>query len=83
MPVYAAKDFDGSTLSVVLARNNELAAAYWHGRGIIPHSVECREEEQLKDHPTGVISLVDTKLVIPRMTGPSRTKVRVIDCSWH
>lgn len=61
MPIFVAKNFDGFVESVVLARSYHLAHAFWQGLGIIPHSTETRTEEDLKDHPTGVLPIVKTE----------------------
>ena len=62
MPIYIAKNYDGFVESVVLARSYELAQAFWQGQEIYPHSVDTRTEQDLKEHPTGVLPIVKTKL---------------------
>lgn len=46
-----------------MLKNKELANAFWQGRGIIPHSIKCLEEdyEKIEDHVTGVFPLFETK----------------------
>jgi len=66
MPIYIAKTYDGYVESVVLARGYELAQAFWQGLGIYPHSVDIRNESDLKDHPTGVLPIVKTEKKIIR-----------------
>lgn len=66
MPIYVAKNYDGFVESVVLARNYELAYAYWQGLGVIPHSVDTLTNKDLEDHPTGVIPIVKTKKKVIR-----------------
>jgi hypothetical protein len=61
MPIYIAKKYDGIVESVVLAKSYELANAYWQGMGILPHSIDTRNENDLKDHPTGVLPIVTAK----------------------
>jgi len=61
MPIYIAKNYDGYVESVVLARSYELAQAFWQGLGIYPHSIDIRNEVDLKDHITGVMPIVKTK----------------------
>ncbi len=67
MPIYVAKNYDGYVVSVVLAKNYELANAFWQGQEIYPHSVDIRiEEKDLKDHPTGVLPIVRTREKVVR-----------------
>jgi len=61
MPIFIARDYDGTPIDVVLARNFELANAYWHGKGIFPHTHEEKNDSQLENHPTGVLPIVTTK----------------------
>jgi len=63
MPIYIAKTYNGKVENVVLAKNYELAQAYWQGKKIFAHSVIIRTEEDLKDHITGVLPIVSTKIV--------------------
>ena len=60
MPIFVARTYNNLIESVVLARNYELAQAYWQGLGIIAHSVTEHNESDLKNHPTGVLPLVKT-----------------------
>lgn len=66
MPIYIAKDYDGFVESVVLARSYELAQAFWQGQKVYPHSVDIKNESDLKDHPTGVLPIVKTKKKVIR-----------------
>ena len=63
MPIFIAKNYDNKVESVVLARNYDLAQAYWQGKDIIAHSVTERDENDLKDHPTGVLPIVKTQTI--------------------
>jgi hypothetical protein len=63
MPVYIAKNYEGTPLDVVFAVNEQLATAYWHGKGVIPHSTQTVSDVNLQDHPTGVLPIVSTKEV--------------------
>ncbi|KKL04958.1 hypothetical protein LCGC14_2610870 [marine sediment metagenome] len=51
MPIFIAKTYDGKVESVVLAKNYEVAQAYWQGKDIYPHSVNTFTEDNLKNHP--------------------------------
>jgi len=55
-----AKNHKNRILSVVLTKNIELAKAFWHGKGIIPHTITELTEANLLEHPTGVIPIVST-----------------------
>ena len=83
MPIFIAKDYDGFIESVVLARSYELANAYWQGLGIYPHSTDTRIEQDLKEHPTGVLPIVKTKKKVIRPSDISSrmgyTELLVID----
>ena len=62
MPIFIAKTYDGKVESVVLAKNYEVAQAYWQGKDIYPHSVNTFTEDNLKNHPAGVLPIVNTKV---------------------
>jgi hypothetical protein len=55
--VYIGYNHDKVPISIVNAKSKELAYAYWQGKGILPHSHKCLENEEdfepLKTHPTG------------------------------
>lgn len=63
MPIYIAKTYDGLVESVILAKNVELAHAYWQGKGVVAHSVIERNEFDLEERFTGVLPIVTTKKV--------------------
>ena len=63
MPIYTAKTYDGLIESVILARNIELAHAYWQGKGITACSVIEHNESDLEKHPTGILPIVTTRKV--------------------
>jgi hypothetical protein len=65
MPVYIAKNYEGTPLDVVFAVNEQLATAYWHGKGVTPHSTQTVSDANLQDHPTGVLPIVSTKVLLP------------------
>lgn len=61
MPLFIARDYDGNVESIVLAKNRELATAFWQGQKIYAHSVDEKTEELLNDHPSGVMPILYTK----------------------
>ena len=60
MPIFIAKHYDGTPIDVILTANLELANAYWHGKGVIPHSVDIKSDALLAGHQTGVLPIVST-----------------------
>lgn len=60
MPIFIAKDFDGFTIDIVLAKSYELAQVYWQGKGIVSHSIERKCESHLDNHSTGVLPILET-----------------------
>jgi len=60
MPVFIAKEHNGKIRDIVVAKNYELANAYWQGKGIYANSVGILGENTLNDHPTGVIPVLST-----------------------
>ena len=58
--IYKALDHDGKILGVVLASSEGLAKAFWHGQDIIPSHIDELWDDALKNHPTGVIPIVNT-----------------------
>jgi len=63
--VFIAYDYEGTILSIVRAKNNDLAQAYWQGANIIAHSSSCLENDErfipLDEHPTGVYPILKTR----------------------
>lgn len=60
MPIYIAKDYEGKTIDIVLAKERQSAEIYWQGKGITACFVDERSEADLDDHPTGVMPIVTT-----------------------
>ncbi len=60
MPIFIAKTYDGYIESVVLAKNEDLASAFWQGKGIYAHSIRVVCEEDIDDHITGIMPIVNT-----------------------
>lgn len=69
MPFFIAKTYEGKVESIVLAKNYELAQAYWQGKKIYAHSVDIKSEEDLKEHITGVLPILNTKEIDGYETG--------------
>lgn len=61
MPIYTAKNYDGYTIGIVLAKSEEFATTYWQGMELYPHSITKRTEKDIIDHITGVIPILKTK----------------------
>ena len=78
MPIFVAKTHGGLAESVVLARNYELAQAYWQGKDVMAHSIEERNESDLEGHPTGVLPIVKTRKVNASPFGRSSEEYLVI-----
>lgn len=79
MPIFIAKTYDGLVESVVLAKNYELATAYWQGQGIFAHSVDQRADKDLDGHPTGVMPIVRTRKVRLSAFGRNEKDYLLID----
>lgn len=60
MPIYIAKTYDEFVESIVLADSYELAQAYWQGKNVAAYTIDTRTEEDLTDHPTGVLPILNT-----------------------
>jgi len=63
MPILIAKTYDDKVENIVFSKSRELAIAYWHGKGIYPHTIHIVSDENMKDHPTGVLPILSTKRV--------------------
>lgn len=62
MPIFIAKTYDDEIESIVLAKNEDLAVAYWMGKDIYPFSIDVRFETSLENHPTGIAPILSTKV---------------------
>ncbi len=80
MPIFIAKTYDNYVENIVLAKNIELAHAYWQGKKIGAHSVRELSEKDLIDHPTGVLPIIDTRMITAHISGFSNQKeIRVVN----
>ena len=79
MPIFIAKTYEGFVESIVLAKSQQLANVYWQGQNIYPHSVTEKTEEDLRDHPTGVLPIVRTKKIRLSAFGRNEKYYLVID----
>jgi hypothetical protein len=63
MPTFIAYNHNNYPISIVVAKNKDLANAYWHGANTVPHNFKCVEEDftKLEDHPTGVFPILSTR----------------------
>lgn len=55
MPFYIAQEYGDQIVGCVLAENEKLANAYFQGQDIYPHHYRILSEDDLINHPTGVI----------------------------
>lgn len=60
MPIYVAYNYDNYPINIVVSKSEELAKAYWHGKGILPNRSREITLEDLKNHPTGVLPIMST-----------------------
>jgi len=60
--IVIAKNYKDKIIGIVNAENKKLANAFWHGRGIIPHSVTTEDDFMpLDEHPHGVYPILETE----------------------
>lgn len=63
--VFIAYDHNGYVTSIVSAKSEELAKAWWHGAGVDVYTSKNLENvanfTPLDQHPTGVIPLLKTE----------------------
>ena len=78
MPIFISRNHKGLIESVVLAKNYELANAYWQGTGIMGASIDVKQESDLDDHPTGVLPIVKTKKINASPFGQNSKEYLVI-----
>lgn len=78
--IYIAKNYEGLIISIVNAKNRDLANAYWQGANIIPHSVSSLEEDYtpIEEHLTGVYEVLKTSEVEIYHKGKFHKLVKVI-----
>lgn len=61
--IFIGFNYEGYPISIVNAKSEELANAFWQGREIYPHSIKCLESdyEDINKHITGVFPLFEAK----------------------
>jgi len=59
--IFVAKSHDGLTMDVVMALDEELAKAYWLGKGVVPGHIISFSNNILINHSTGVVPIVSTE----------------------
>lgn len=63
MKIYIAKSGDNQTIGIVLAMSQEIAHAYFTGRGEIPHSMLCMDPKEGNLGVMGLVTLFKTKQI--------------------
>lgn len=60
--IVIAYNYNNKIIGIVNAENEKLANAFWHGRGITPHSTKVLERDftKLEEHPHGVYPILET-----------------------
>lgn len=48
-------------ISIVNAKNTGLATAFWHGAGVLPHSIKTELDFNPEINGTGVVPILQTK----------------------
>jgi len=63
--VFIAYNYEGFPISVVNSLSEDLALAFWQGRGLTVHSHGSLKEDftPLKEHPTGIYEFIKTENV--------------------
>jgi hypothetical protein len=79
MPILIAKTYDGKVENIVFSKSRELAVAYWHGKGIYPHSIHTVCDKNMEDHPTGVLPILSTKEMELSGFGKNSKKYLVVE----
>ncbi len=78
--IYIGKNHDGKVISIISAKSQESANAYWQGKNCIPHSIqefglfEDRENESIGY----VTPLLTTKEITKGEIGNSFAKIIVV-----
>lgn len=64
MMIVIAYNHNGKVVSIVNAKSEELAKAFWQGRGIIYNTINNLDDKKtftsLDEHPTGVYPIFET-----------------------
>jgi hypothetical protein len=60
--IFIAYNHKSQVISIVNAKNQELANAYWQGANVDVHASKCLETDftSLDEHPTGVFPILKT-----------------------
>ena len=67
--IFIAYDYEGYPISIINAKDQALAIAYWHGASIVPNTIKSLDDfASLEDHPTGVYPILKTKETNIRQT---------------
>jgi len=56
-----ATNYNGYTISIILAKSKELARVYWQGANIYPHKIRTITQQDMEKHPTGVFPILKTE----------------------
>ena len=79
--VYFGYNHNGDIISILNAKSEELANAYWQGAGIQIHHSRNLDDQQtfmpLNESPTGVYPILKTREIDPSIIGRNN-KVRII-----
>jgi len=61
MPLFIAKNYAGKVRDIIIAKNYDIAVAYWQGKELFPHKIDSYTGAELDTFPGGVFSLLRTK----------------------
>ena len=61
--VCIAYNHKGQPISIVNAKSEELAMAYWHGAGVLPHSHKTDKDFDPNINGTGVVPILTTEVI--------------------
>ena len=81
--VIVGYDHNGTIISILNAKSQELANAYWQGAGISIHRSRSLDDKEtfmpLDESPTGVYPILKTKEIDVQLFGRNSKTVRIIE----
>lgn len=77
--IFIGRNFDGKIISIISAKTEESANAYWQGKDIIPYSIDTFDmNEDRENEKMGYVTPILTTIELDGYSLKDRKKVTIV-----